>query len=199
MSAIPPLCLLLAHALASGVRMLPDEPERLRRIAGVVAGAGLLGAWVFGTGSDRVLDPAWVGTSPIRALDGRVRARDGIALWVDPLVEQIRRASAPDERILVLGPETGLFVLSGRRGPGWADVIMPGTFLDQAEELAFLERVKAEPPALVIVPRFPFDHQQSRGVAVQAPDLFAWVKENYRSVGSPGGRFVVLEPAAGRR
>lgn len=193
MSAIPPLCLLLAHALWLGVRALPG-PQGLRRFLGPVVAAAAVALWIFGSGSDRALDPEYLGTTRLAALDGRVSVRNA---WIDDLLPRIEAVAPSEGRLLVLGPESLLFVLTGLRGPGWADVIMPGTFLDDAEEEAFLARLRADPPAVVVMPRQPFDLMPSRGVDRQAPRLWAWVRENYGSHGV-GERYTLLVPRAPR-
>ena len=66
-----------------------------------------------------------------------------------------------------------------RRGPGGADVVMPGTFLNAEEERAFVARLERSPPGLVITYRKPFDEMPSRALVQWAPELAAWVRERY--------------------
>jgi hypothetical protein len=59
---------------------------------------------------------------------------------------------------------------------------MPGTFRRPEEEQDFLERIKDEPPAVVVWPRQPFDRDESRGLEQTAPLLSGWISDHYRSV-----------------
>ncbi len=190
MSAIPPLCLLLGHLFASSFatfRWAGSPRGRATQVAWAIA---FLGVWTYGAGSQRIFSAAWRGAEPVRALHGRVVVRPG-QLWLDPTIEAIVAATGPDERILVLGPESLFYVLSGRRGPGHADVIMPGTFLAESEELAFLARLEQAPPALIVVPRLPFDLMASRAVSVQAPAITRWIRRRYVEHVT-GERYVLL-------
>ena len=83
--------------------------------------------------------------------------------------------------------------MTGRVGPGHADVLMPGTFRDDDEESAFLERVKGNPPRLVLFPGKPFDGMEARAVQSWAPRLTGWVKEHYRPLGHPG-KYILMAP-----
>ena len=73
-------------------------------------------------------------------------------------------------------------VLSGRTGPGLLDVIMPGTFLTEEAERAFVERLEAAPPELVLLRRQPFDGMPERAVRRIAPQTSAWVALRYRGI-----------------
>lgn len=172
-SALPPVCLLLAHALS---RALHGRPPWLQ-LGGAAASLALFvhlecTAWVL---------PASVrGWSPVVALAGgvsvaaeRLEEVDSVALW-------LRTRTPPGERILDLSASPILHVLADRPGPGHADVVMPGTFHDASEEQAFLARVRDAAPAAVVLPRQDFDRDPRRGLEATAPRLLAWVRERYR-------------------
>jgi hypothetical protein len=191
-STLPPFCLLLAHAVSVAFRRLARRAPWLpSRAAWSVAGLGLA-TWALLSGSERVLDPAFLGAQPIAVLENSVRTRPG-HWWVDPRVEAIIERTQSDDRILVLGPQSLFYVLSGRRGPGRSDVLMPGTFLSDREELAFLERLEQTPPSLIVRPQWPFDLMVSRSLRSTAPRLDAWVKQRYALQGDHQ-RFGLLSP-----
>ncbi len=55
---------------------------------------------------------------------------------------------------------------------------MPGTFLDDADERSFAERLEADPPAALIWPARAFDDMEERSLARIAPRTSAWVQAN---------------------
>lgn len=196
-SVVPPACLLFAHGAGalferSWPRRLP-EPG-LRRVAAWALCAGILGAWAFLLGTDRMLDPAQRGKRPLRSLQNELVIRPGKkALQIDRTVALIRRHTAPDDPILDLSAAPLFYLLTGRLGPGTRDVVMPGIFLAAAEEQAFLEGLEANPPAAVIWPERPFDDQPSRSIWKTAPRVAAWVAERYRPLPHQK-RWIVMLP-----
>ena len=185
-SAIPPICLLLAHALSRGIAALPhlrNPTARGRAETAVVVAA--LGLWIFLLGSDRYLDPARRGLHPLRALNGSVAISSrSEARQIDRVVKTLRESTRPGEIVLNLSPSPLFHVLAERSGPGYFDVLMPGTFLDEGEELEFLARLQQSPPAAVIWPGAPFDNMASRSIRRTAPHLVRWVEERYEARGS---------------
>jgi hypothetical protein len=196
-STLPPFCLLLAHAGSVAFRRFARRASwPAPRAAWPAAGIGFA-AWALLSGSERVFDPAFLGTQPIAVLENSVRTRPG-HWWVDPRVTSIIELTEPGDRILVLGPHSLFHVLTGRLGPGQADILMPGTFLSVEEEEAFLERLEQAPPALVVRPQWPFDLMPSRSLASTAPRVEAWVKQRYALQGDHQ-RFGLLLPRASAR
>jgi hypothetical protein len=190
-SAIPPVCLLIGHAAFRVGSLLP---ERGRPFVIGAAAAVFLAAWVYGVGAERPLTPRYRGGEPLAVLGNRVSLRKTSPMRaIDLKVATIQRETRPDEVILDLTASSLLYVLSERRGPGYADVIMPGTFLTDAEERAFLARLEQSPPALVIWPGEDFDDDPARGVARSAPRVARWVQQNYARIGRLG-RFILLIP-----
>jgi hypothetical protein len=190
-SAIPPVCLLIAHAASLAARRIP---ERARLVAVGLAGALFLWGWVYLIGSDRTLDLRYRGEAPLESLDGRVFLRKTSTLRsIDRKVAVILRRTKPDDVILDLAAAPLFHPITGRMGPGQADIIMPGTFLSDEEELRFLDRLKLHPPALVIFPGKAFDEDPSRAVRHSAPRVVAWVRKNYETLGRRE-RFTLLVP-----
>lgn len=187
-SALPPFCLLTAHALWTAfVCLWPERTARpaFRRLAESAAVAAVLGGWVFLLGSDGYLTLERRATAPLSAVNGKTSLQPAHRLRVvDPTVESIRRWSEPGEVILDLSASPLLYVLTDRMGPGYADIVMPGTFLDSSEESAFLERVRAARPTVVILPLEDFDGQVERSARKVAPLVTKWVMKNY----TPRGR-----------
>jgi len=186
-SAIPPVCLLLGHGLGSLLRRL-----RVAAAAQVAVAVVCFGLWMLFMGGDRFLDAEQRGQVPLRSLDGEVGVNTAeYADMIDGLVYQIRSHSRPGDRLLDLSASPLVQVIAGRLGPGWADLVMPGTFLDDEEERAFVARLEQAPPALVLWPEQPFDDLHDRRVQSTARQLVRWVRANYRDgprAGLGGGR-----------
>jgi hypothetical protein len=190
-SAIPPVCLLIGHAASLAARA-----ASVGRITIGIVGAVFFAGWIYLLGTDRVFDPGYRGDAPLEVLNAEVFLRKTSSLRsIDRKVTTIVRRTEPDDRILDLSASSLFHVLSSRRGPGYADVIMPGTFLTDAEELAFVARLEASPPALVIWPGKPFDDDPARAADRAAPRVVAWVRENYKQLG-PTARFTLMLPRA---
>ena len=195
-STLPPACLLLAHALWQfarlGARVVSAGPRTASRIS-LAVGAAALAAWIGLQGSDRYLGRTLRGSAPFQTLGATIYNRSpDWAATLDDRVRKIRSWTEPDARILDLGHSPLFYVLAERMGPGHFDVVMPGTFLDAAEEEGFLARLQAAPPELVIWPTQDFDGMSSRALAAVAPRLTAWVLENYWETPESGERFVLL-------
>ena len=196
-SALPPACLLLAHAIYMGFDWASERADWLGRTRAVTAGvvcAGSLAAWVFLLGSDLFLSRAYRGDVPLRSVDGEIEIRSKIGFrWIDRKALQIRQWTEPGDVILDLTWSPMLYVLTGRMGVGYSDIIMPGTFMDDEEEKAFLRRLRESPPDLVVWPHIPFDRMPERGLSYTAPRIVRWVRQNYEI---KGGRrhFILLVP-----
>jgi hypothetical protein len=190
-SALPPVCLLLAH-LAS--RLLPwqrrGEPSvgLARRLATGGLIAAVLAAWIFLFETDQRLTPDRLGTYPYETLYGRISipyAWQANAL--DERVLKLIDLSDPGDTVLDLSAAPIFHVLTGRPGPGQADIVVPGTFLDEDEERAFVERLRASPPAVVVASARPFDEMDSRATSATAPLVARWLRTNYRIAHVTGG------------
>jgi len=178
-SAVPAALLVTAYAIGAPLRGALGRPGWRRRAA-QLALAAALAVWAYLTAVDRYLDPAVRGTLPVQALGGAVEIRPNHR-WrhFDRLVEEIRARTEPGDVVLDLTASSLLHVASGRKGPGYADVLMPGTFLDEQEEGAFVARLQRSPPALVIAPTTPFDRMPERALERWAPQVARWVRIRY--------------------
>jgi hypothetical protein len=198
-SALPPVCLLLAHGLYLsfdwGCRRASITRWRPRAAAAVCVAA--VGAWTFLLGSDLFLDRAYRGNVPLRSVDGQIEIRSKIGFrWIDVKALQIREWTESDDVILDLTWSPILHVLTGRTGVGYSDIIMPGTFLNEEEEKEFLARLRASPPDLVVWPHIPFDREPTRGIHSTAPRIVRWVMRNYQIRGDRR-HFLLLVPKEG--
>jgi hypothetical protein len=183
-SALPPACLVLAHFLS---QLLPwqsrGDPSRAmaRRLAtgGVIVGT--LAMWVFLFGTDHLLISTRIGSTPYESLSGRISVPDAWrARALDGRVRELIERSDPDDTILDLSAAPMVHVLTGRPGPGRFDVVVPGTFLDTGEERRFVERLEADPPAVVVTASEPFDGMPSRATSATAPLIAGWLRTHYR-------------------
>jgi hypothetical protein len=163
-SAIPPVCLLLAYSAHLAYRRWP----RLAAEAAMVVGGFVL--WIYLVGVDMVFDDLW-------------NLKAGPALEVtwsqSKRIEKIQQWSEPGERILDLTASPLLHAASGRLGPGYRDVVMPGTFAGEEDEVRFVERLEASPPALVLWPLTIFDGMPERSLRRTAPRVVKWVLSRY--------------------
>lgn len=173
-SALPPICLLLAHALGSVWPRL-QEPR-----AGMRAVAALTIVWMFAWGSDRAFAPL------ARDLFGENKG--DATSWLDRRASLRSMQRAARERIDSGGSPRVVLDLSSRpiifttgefTGPGWFDIVMPGTFMTSEEERSFVERLSADPPAGVYWPVEPFDRMDERSTAATAPLLTEWARRTY--------------------
>jgi hypothetical protein len=98
--------------------------------------------------------------------------------------------------VLDLSCSPVLYPFADRMGPGYADTFMPGTFLSDDEEEAYLERLKAHPPPVAVLPLRPFDGIEDRAVERVFPRISAWVSQHYEPVEATGERLVLaLRPS----
>jgi len=174
-SALPPLCLLLVYGLAALAPSLRD-PAR-----GVRAGALVLIVWIGLWGSDQAFMPL------LRDWNWTGAEASGGPRWSDWRAELLASQHAARDRIESQAPKRVVLDLSARplmfttgelTGPGWLDVVMPGTFMSDAEEQAFIERLEAAPPEGVFWPAVPFDEMEARGPDRSAPALARWAERN---------------------
>lgn len=198
-SVIPPVCVLFAH-LVSGVfaRAWPRGSARspMRPLGAGALAVGVLAAWVFLLDTDRVvLRPA--ATRPLESLGGRIGGSPKREAWaIDRTVELIRMHTEPDDILLNLSPTPLFHILSGRQGPGYFDIIMPGTFPDAGMERWFLERLQANPPAAIVWPRRLFDNMPERSIWQTAPLISRWVFQNYVRADGRQHTYIVAVPRA---
>jgi hypothetical protein len=185
-TALPPACLVLAHLLSIAVERMSAGADRVTssRIATWASCSISLMCWIVLQGSDLYLDVHERGVHPLRVLDETVLIRDyEEAERLDRSVVRIRSLSRPDQRVLDLTFSPMIYVLANRRGPGYADVVTPGVFADADHERAFVERLRRDPPALVLWPKKHFDELPSRALRTHAPHLSRWVIANYVRAG----------------
>lgn len=198
-SVIPPACLLVAHFLSVLFdRSWPPawESRRVLGVAGVVAAT--LGAWIFLLATDRVVFPRAGGMQALKSVDEHIVVRPTHkAVDIDRTTKLLRQVTRPGDTILNLGPTPLFHLLSDRLGPGYYDVIMPGTFLGEEDEAWFLDHLRKHPPAAVVWPQRKFDNMKSRSIQRIAPRLTSWVMTNYRRIPKQH-RWIVMVPRTGK-
>lgn len=180
-TALPPVLLLVGHLVGEIERWLAARiPPRSASI--LMATASLL-LFLAIAGVQRVDQQLFSDISrdlkPLQALDGRVEIVAFGRGKTDPPIRLIQRWTDAGETVLDLSASPMLYVLSGRNGPGFADMVMPGTFRNSAEEARFVDRLRADPPALVLESKKPFDNRPENALFRSMPLLAAWVEENY--------------------
>jgi hypothetical protein len=184
-SAIPPVCLLVAHLSYLVLRRArAEEPPPSRGRAELAACAAVLLAWAFLLRVDLYLDPGYWARVPLKAAGESVFLQPNLAWIMETRAARIRNGTDPGDTILIMDNVPVYHVLTRRMGPGRSDVIMPGTFRNEQEERAFLALCEEDPPAAVIWEEKPFDGMPERSVERTAPLVAAWVKERYEPVGA---------------
>lgn len=201
MSALPPACVVIAHAVGVvagrlGRRLsLPGWQAHASTAAAIVL---LVGAWVAAQQIDVYLDPRERGAVPIEATGGQVSVRSAtLARRIDGVVRQIRQSTSDDAVVLDLTAGPLFQVLTGRLGPGYIDVVSPGIFLSEDEERSFVARLAESPPQRIIWPRAAFDKIASRSVVNTAPLVSTWVEAHYEEEARVH-RYSILRPRDGR-
>jgi hypothetical protein len=184
-TTLPPICLLLGHLMsvvAARWQAVEGATPRFRRLS-AAACLAVLALWIFLAGSDLYPNPA------------RFQRR-GTPVRVEQSLALIDAHAQPGALMLDLTAGPMFHALSGRPGPGWADVIMEGTFMEPGEEEAFVSMLQAAPPALVLWPVEHFDDMESRSIQRVAPLVSRWVEDRYSAVAT-GPKFTVMLPRSG--
>jgi len=183
-SALPPVCLVLAHFLS---RLLPwrrrgdasESPAQRLATGGLIVGT--LAVWIFLFETDQRLTPDRLGAVPYESLSDRISVPDA---WrtraLDGRVRELIERTDAGDTILDLSAAPMVYLLTDRVGPGWFDIVVPGTFLDADEERRFVEHLEADPPAVVVVSARPFDEMPSRATSATAPLIAEWLRTHYR-------------------
>ena len=164
-SAIPPVCLLLA---LTAHRVYRRWPVRGGATAIVIGGFAL---WFYLLGVDMVFRGPFA--------DLAAASTREIPWSQQKRIDKIQEWSKPGERVLDLTASPMLLVVTDRLGPGYRDVVMPGTFVDPEEEVIFMKRLEASPPALVLWPLRVFDAMPERSIRRTAPRVVKWVLTRY--------------------
>lgn len=185
-SVIPPVLLLGTHgvyklACRASTRFSVLEETRVWIDRTVVV--AVVALWIGLLGIDVYFPHARRGGHSVQTVSDRIEvSQESQALLTDLVVRRIK-LTPPDARILDLSVSPMYLVLANRRGYAAPDIIMPGIFLSPEEERDFIDRVKRDPPALVIWSKKPFDRDPEKSVEVTSPELAAWVKANYQMWG----------------
>ena len=200
-SAIPPVCLLFAHLLSVCFRAswtARANRRGLRVFAETVIVVVTTSLWVYFLGTDLYFDESRRGRIVLhstRSLGEDIRiASKGRALQVDRVVRMITRRTEPDAQILNMSETPMFYLLTARKGPGYFDIVMPGTFMSDEDEIEFIQRLETSPPAAVIWPARAFDDMPDRAVGKTAPRVSAWVKANYTRSKAKQHRWFVMFP-----
>ena len=185
-SALPPVCLLIGHFWSCVCRAVARRRGRAAtRPIEWAACAVVTAFWILLFRSDMYAFGDARGWHPMRSTRPTIYLADERRRRViDNRVEQIRELTTPDQEILDLSASPLFHLLADRGGPSHSGLLMPATFLEPAEEQAFLAKLRASPPAVVIVPRKHFDDRRSRSIEVTAPRVSRWVVRNYQRLHS---------------
>jgi hypothetical protein len=180
-SAIPPVCLIIAHLAYATLHRLGARWPRWRASSTrVVIGSAVLGGWVFLFGSDLFLPVERRGTHPVKAGDSTWFVRsEALSNAIEECVAAIRELSEPGDTILDLSVAPMFHLFADRGGVSRSGIVIPGTFASAEEENSALEELQASPPAVVVVSLRHFDGANSRSIAVTAPRITQWVGSNY--------------------
>jgi hypothetical protein len=199
-SALPPACLIIAHALGWLAQRVPTlaRSSGLRARAFVAGGIFVvLAGWIYAQRIDEFLARDERGTNSVAATGGEVSVTAlRVARRIDAVVKTIRESTPPEGVVLDLSAGPLFQVLMQRMGPGYIDVISPGIFLSAREEKLFVARLAVSPPHRVIWPRTAFDRKTKRTIHSYAPRVAAWVRANYEEE-VVIQRYAILRPRDG--
>lgn len=185
-SVIPPVLLLAAHGLYSVVgRINCVRSQRDERRAWVEGGviASALAVWVMLLGTDMYFPYARRGGVPIQSLGGRIEVSETKQAKLTDLVVRRLKLTSPDAKILDLTASPVYLLLADRQGYLGYDLVMPGTFITDAEEQGFLAQIQRDPPDLVIWSKPPFDRDPAKSMHITAPKITAWILARYQMWG----------------
>jgi hypothetical protein len=164
-SAIPPVCLLLAY---TAHKVYERWPRLAAETAFVVGGFTL---WIYLLGVDTIFDYTYLAAEPESNFE--------ITWSQSKRLAKIEQWTKPGDQILDLTASPLLHVASERTGPGYRDVVMPGTFVGGGDEERFVAMLDANPPALVLWPLKIFDGMPERSLRRTAPRVVKWVLKRY--------------------
>jgi hypothetical protein len=197
-SAIPPIAVLLAYCASLSTKLKPFDVRQIGRRAElnrILLCIAALGVWIFATGSDLYLDTkSSMGDIALESVPGKIEVRShSLGHEIDGLIPVIQKYAEPEDTILVMAHAPLIYVLSDRHSPGYFDVVMPGTFRTQKEQVEFVAHLNQAPPAVIVWPRKSFDRDKTRGLPKAARRVGLWVDQNYRSI-HDSGRYRILVP-----
>ncbi len=180
-SAIPPVCIAIAHLVYSTSHWLGSRwPHWRARPTRVVIGCVVFASWIFLFGSDRFLAIERRGTHPIRAGDSTWFHRsEPLSDALSEVAAEIQKLTGPDDTIFDLSIAPMMHLFADRGGVSRSGIVIPGTFLSPEEEAAALAELQESPPAVVIVGLSHFDGAMSRSIGATAPRTTQWVGLNY--------------------
>lgn len=193
-SVIPPVLLLGSHGVYMLVRRwAPEqtlgESNRGWLDRGVIV--AVVASWILLLGVDTYFPHERRGGYVVHSVKDRIEvSQESQALLTDLVVRRMK-LTPPNARILDMTVSPLYLVLANRRGYAAPDIVMPGTFLTPEEERDFIDRVKRNPPALVIWPKKPFDRNPEKAVELTSPELAAWVRANYQMWGLERKHFLM--------
>ncbi|MFP8881706.1 MAG: glycosyltransferase family 39 protein [Myxococcota bacterium] len=180
-SAIPPVCLVIAHLVYSASHWLGSRWPLWRSTpTRVLIECAVLAGWIFLFGTDRFVPVERRGTHRIQAGDSAWFVRnEGLASAVSECVAAIRELSEPGDTVFDLSVAPMFHLFADRGGVSRSGIVIPGTFITDEEEIAALEELQESPPAVVIVSLRHFDGATSRSIGLTAPRITQWVGLNY--------------------
>lgn len=197
-SAIPPVAVLFAYCASLSTKLKSFDVGQLGRRAAlnrILLCATVLGGWIFASGSDLYLDTnSSMGDITLESVPGKIEVRSrSLGHEIDGLIPLIQEYAGPEDTILVMAHAPLIYVLSDRHSPGYFDVVMPGTFRTQKEQVEFVAHLSQSPPAVIVWPRKPFDRDKARGLSKSARRVGLWVNQNYKPI-HRSARYRILVP-----
>jgi hypothetical protein len=183
-SALPPVCLFLAHLTWLALdrwsaRRGHDASARRFAMAGTMV--VFFTVWVFLFKTDVHFSERGR-TVPFTQIEG-IRIKDAVAArQLDKRIAELKRETPPGATILDMSYAPGFYVAADRSGPGWFDVIMPGTFMSEDEERFFIGKLMEDPPEVIIILDRHFDDMPERSLRRIAPRVTPWLLRRYAVV-----------------
>jgi hypothetical protein len=141
----------------------------------------------FGAGHFFIVNSRWGrGTESVATERGVVRVEQAEAHKAKVVLEEIRRHSAPGDRILMLPHGCMYYFVTDRRPASSYLAYTYGQILDGEQEQQEISRLKRTPPRLVVIDDFPHAQHVPGPVntfgAAYNRELSRWIRENYVEV-----------------
>ena len=112
--------------------------------------------------------------------------------WIEAVVSKIKLYTQKGDPIFAIPLNPVFYYLTDRINPTLYDWILPG-MLDEPAQKKVVEKLRSNPPKMMIYVDIPIDGREDRRFSRYAPVIFEYIKENY-VLDEVVGWFQILTP-----